>query len=210
MPATFLSIHPKNPEPRKIQEVVKCLQEGGIVVYPTDTIYGMGCDIHNPRAVERLCKIKKVEPRKNNFSIICADLSHISEYANISDNTFKIMKKALPGAYTFVLKASSKLPKILHTNKKTIGIRIPDHNIPLEIVRQLENPIITTSIKNLDDIVEYPTYPEDIYKMLKHEVDIVIDGGAGQHTPSTILDCTEDEPTLIRLGLGDVSWLGLE
>lgn len=208
MPAEFLRIHPLNPEPRKLEHVVACLREGGVVIYPTDTVYGMGCDIHNTRAVERIAQIKGIKPHKNDFSFICNDLSHIADYAKVSNAAFKLMKKALPGPFTFILDVSNRVPKILHTNKKTVGIRIPDHEIPRSIVRELGNPIITTSIKEIDDIVEYPTDPEEIFERFRHQVDIVIDGGYGGLEPSTIVDATNDDFEVVRQGLGQLDeWL---
>ena len=202
MSAEFLKIHPKTPELRKIQQVVRCLRDGGIVIYPTDTVYALGCDIHNARAVERIAKIKGIKPQKNDFSIICYDLSHIADYAKVSNAAFKIMKKVLPGPFTFILEASSKVPKILNSNKKTIGIRIPDHPLTRLLVQELENPIITTSIKDDDDIREYPTDPEEIFERFQHQVDIVIDGGYGGLVPSTVIRVTDDDMEVVRQGLG--------
>jgi tRNA threonylcarbamoyl adenosine modification protein (Sua5/YciO/YrdC/YwlC family) len=204
MSAIFLPIHPKNPEERKIKQVVECLREGGVIIYPTDTVYGLGCDLHNPRAIERVCQIKGIKPKKANFAFICYDLSHISEYArSLSNSTFRLMKKALPGAFTFILQATNKVPKILDNNRKTIGIRIPDHPIPRMIVEKLGNPIITTSIHNDEDqIIEYITEPELIYEKFANLVDIVIDGGTGGIKPSTIVDCTNDTFEIVRQGAG--------
>jgi tRNA threonylcarbamoyl adenosine modification protein (Sua5/YciO/YrdC/YwlC family) len=204
MPAEFLSIHPQNPEMRKITRVVELLQRGGIIVYPTDTIYGIGCDLTNRRAVERLCQIMDVKPQKLNLSFICLDMSHVSEYVKRMDTpVFKILKKELPGPFTFIFESSSKVPKILGVNKNTVGIRIPNHLIPLEIVKLLSNPLITSSIKDDDEIKEYTTDPEEIFEDFKHKVDIVIDGGAGGNIPSTIIDFTSGEPKLVRQGLGN-------
>ncbi len=207
MPAEFLKIHPETPEPRKIQQVVKCLQDGGVIIYPTDTVYGMGCDIHNARAVERVAKIKGIKPQKNDFSFICNDLSHIADYARVETTAFKLMKKYLPGPYTFILEASSRVPKILNTNKKTIGIRVPDHAIPRQIVLQLGNPIITTSIKDdNDEIMEYPTDPEEIFERFQHQVDMVIDGGYGGLVASTIINATNNDLVIVRQGAGETDW----
>lgn len=203
MPAEFLNIHPQNPEPRKIAQVVEVLRQGGIVIYPTDTVYGMGCDIRNARAIERIAQLKGIRPDKSDFSIICSDLSHIADYAKVSNQAFKEMKRLLPGPYTFVLTASSRLPKTLNPRKKTIGIRIPDHPITQEMVRELEYPIITTSIKTDDDFIEYPTDPEEIFHLFQHKVDMVVDGGPGGLIPSTIIDATTDSLELIRQGLGE-------
>lgn len=204
MTAELLKIHPDNPEMRKINHVVDVLRQGGIVVYPTDTIYGIGCDLMNRKAIERLCKIMDIKPQKLDLSFICNDLSHISEYVKRIDTpVFKVLKKALPGPFTFILESSSKVPKILDVNKKTVGIRIPDHNIPRTIVDILGNPLITSSIKDDDTIKEYTTDPEEIFEDFKHSVDIVIDGGAGGNIPSTVVDCTDNQFTIIRQGLGD-------
>lgn len=203
MPAEFLSIHPVNPEPRKIAHVVELLREGGIIVYPTDTIYGIGCDLLNRRSVERLCHIMEIKPQKLNLSFICSDLSHISKYIKRIDTPeFKILRKLLPGPFTFIFESSSHVPKILDVNKKTVGIRIPNHPIPLEIVKLLDNPLITSSIKDDDHIKEYTTDPEEIYEDFKHKVDLVIDGGTGGNIPSTIVDFTSGEPVVTRQGLG--------
>lgn len=201
MPAEFLKIHPQTPEPRKIHQVVTCLQEGGLIVYPTDTVYALGCDIHNARAVERIARIKGIKPQKNDFSFICHDLSHIADYAKVSNSAFKVMKRILPGPFTFILSAGSRVPKVL-ANRKTVGIRIPNHPIPLQIVHELENPVITTSIKDDDDFMEYPTDPEIMFERFQHQVDLVIDGGFGGLIPSTIIDATTDDFEVIREGAG--------
>lgn len=204
MPAEFLKIHPQNPEGRKISRAVDVLRSGGIIIYPTDTIYGIGCDLMNKKAVERLCKILDIKPQKLDLSFICNDLSHISEYVkNLETPTFKLLKKNLPGAFTFLLEASSKVPKILDVNKKTVGIRIPNHTIPRMIVAELGNPLITSSIKDDDRIKEYTTDPDEIYEDFKNQVDLVIDGGASGNVPSTFIDLTQPEPFIIRQGLGE-------
>lgn len=206
MEAEFISIHPKNPEPRKIAQVVEVLQNGGIVVYLTDTIYGIGCDLMNRRAVERLCHIMDIKPVKLDLSFICSDVAHISRFVKRIDTpVFKILKNTLPGPFTFIFDSNSNVPKILGVNKKTVGIRIPDHPIPLAIVKELGNPLITSSIKDDDHIKEYTTDPEEIFEDFKHKVDLVIDGGAGGHVPSTIVDFTGDIPAIKRQGLGDFS-----
>lgn len=205
MAAELVRIHPRNPEPRKIEQVVAVLKQGGIIIYPTDTIYGIGCDLMNRKSIERLCQIMNIKPHKLDLSFICNDLSHISEFVKRIDTpVFKILKKALPGPYTFILESSSRVPKILDVNKKTVGIRIPDHNIPRMLVEQLQNPLITTSIKDDDTIKAYTTDPEEIYEDFKHQVDVVIDGGTGGNVPSTVVDCTTDPMTIIRQGLGDI------
>ncbi|MBX2960962.1 MAG: threonylcarbamoyl-AMP synthase [Cyclobacteriaceae bacterium] len=207
MAAQLLSIHPKNPEMRKIAQVVEVLKKGGVIVYPTDTIYGIGCDLMNRKAVERVCKIMDIKPHKLDLSFICNDLSHISQYVKRIDTpVFKVLKKSLPGPYTFIFESSSKVPKILDVNKKTVGIRIPDHNIPRMIVAELGNPLITSSIKDDDHIKEYTTDPEEIYDDFKNLVDLVIDGGVGGNIPSTVVDCTTNEFVLIRQGLGEFSF----
>jgi tRNA threonylcarbamoyl adenosine modification protein (Sua5/YciO/YrdC/YwlC family) len=205
MEAEFLPVHPITPERRKIERVVEVLFEGGIIIYPTDTVYGIGCDLKNRKAVERLCQIIDVKPQKLDLSFICHDLSHISEFVKRIDTpVFKVLKKALPGPYTFILESSSRVPKILNANKKTVGIRIPDHPIPREIVNELGNPLITSSIKDDDHIKEYTTDPEEIFEDFKHLVDIVIDGGAGGNIPSTVVDVSNGTFTIIRKGLGDL------
>lgn len=206
MAAKLLQIHPDNPEDRKIQQVVSILKEGGLIIYPTDSVYGLGCDLHNNRAIEKLCSLKGFKGNKMNLSFICADLSHIAEYAkNISTQTFKIMKKALPGPFTFILESSNKVPKILQVNKKTVGIRVPNNQIIREIVKQLGNPVITTSIHDEDEIIDYITDPAEIYEKFKYTVDIIIDGGAGNVIPSTVIDCVDNNFEVIRQGLGDAS-----
>lgn len=205
MAAELLKIHPDNPEMRKINRVVDVLRKGGIVVYPTDTIYGIGCDLMNRKSIERLCRVMDIKPNKLDLSFICNDLTHISEYVkNLQTPVFKVLKKSLPGPFTFILESSSKVPKILDVTKKTVGIRIPDHNIPRTIVAELGNPLITSSIKDDDTIKEYTTDPEEIYEDFKNLVDIVIDGGAGGNIPSTVVDCTGEELTIVRQGLGEI------
>lgn len=183
--------------------MVEILQKGGIIVYPTDTVYGIGCNLMNRRAVERLCHIQKVKPQKLDLSFICSDLSDISKYVKRIDTPeFKILKKLLPGPFTFIFESNSNVPKILDVNKKTVGIRIPDHTIPLEIVKLLGYPLITSSIKDDDQIKEYTTDPEEIYEDFKNEVDVVIDGGPCGHIPSTVVDFTSGVPEVTRQGLG--------
>lgn len=200
----LLKIHPDNPQEKELQKVVDLLKKGAVIIYPTDTVYGLGCDITNRKAVERVAKIKGQRPDKANLSIICYDLSHITDYAKHVDNrTFKMMKKGLPGPFTFILESSSNIPKIFKMKRKTIGIRVPDHNIPREIVRILGNPIVTTSIHDEDDIIEYSTDPELMHEKFEHVVDCVIDGGYGNQIASTVVDCSTNEPELVREGLGD-------
>ena len=205
MSAELIRIYPENPDPRRIREVAECLRNGGVVIYPTDTVYGLGCDIHNTRAVEKVARIKGIKPQKNDFSFICYDLSHIADYARVSNAAFKLMKKALPGPFTFILEANNHVPKLLNTNKKTVGIRVPDNDIPRFFVRELGNPIITTSIKDDDEVIEYSTDPELIFEKFQHLVDIVVDGGYGGNVGSTIVDATTDEFEIMREGLGDLS-----
>ena len=196
-------LYPENPNPRQIESIVKILQEGGVIVYPTDTVYGIGCDIHNQKAVERIACIKGVKSEKTVFSFICRDLSHLSEYARqVSNPVFKLMKRNLPGPFTFILNASNKVPKILETKKKTVGIRIPDNDIVSSIVGSLGNPLLSTSIHFDLDMIEYSTDPELIHERYADMVDLVVDGGYGGAEFSTVVDCTGDEPEIIRQGLG--------
>lgn len=205
MAAEFIRLYEENPDLRKVKQAVDILRNGGVVIYPTDTVYGMGCDITNQRAVEKICKIKGINPKKHNFSIICADLGNIAQFTRvITKPVFKMMKKGLPGPFTFILEASNVVPKILHSNKKTIGIRVPAHTIPRILVEELGHPILTTSIRDEDDVVEYSTDPDLIFEKYQHLVDLVIDGGYGQNIASTILDCTGDEVEIIRQGLGQL------
>jgi tRNA threonylcarbamoyl adenosine modification protein (Sua5/YciO/YrdC/YwlC family) len=204
MPAELLSIHPDNPEPRKIARIVEVLAKGGVVIYPTDTVYGIGCDLRNRKAVARLCQIVGIKPQKLNLSFICYDLSDISKYVKRIDTpVFKILKKTLPGPFTFIFESNTNVPKILGVNKKTVGIRIPDNAIVRELVVLLGNPLITSSIKSDDEIKEYTTDPEEIFEDFKHQVDIVINGGPGGNVPSTIVDFSGGEPVVLRQGLGD-------
>ena len=204
MRTELIKLHEENPDNRKIDRVVKTLKKGGLIILPTDTIYALSCDVFNSKALEKLKRLKRSKAKHLNFSFLCYDLSHISEYAIVDTPTFKLMKKTLPGPYTFILKASSKVPKILNAKKKTIGIRVPDNNIPRMLVRTLLNPIISTSIHD-DNIHEYATDPEEIFNEFQNQVDIVIDGGFGDVKPSTVIDCTSEEPTITREGKGDIS-----
>lgn len=205
MPAELIKLYADNPERAKVERVARVLKEGGIIVYPTDTVYGIGCDLFNRKATDKLCRLKGKKAKDFNLSFICYDLSDISNYVKRIDTpTFKVLKKALPGAFTFILESNSNVPKILDVNKKTVGIRIPDNNIPRMIVDVLGNPIVTTSIKHADDVLEYHTDPEVIYEEFRHQVDIVIDGGPGGNIPSTVVDCTQDQFVVLREGLGDI------
>jgi len=201
----YLKIHPETPGHRQIQRVCEVLQKGGIIVYPTDTVYAFGCDILSYKAVEKIARMKGIRVRQANFSFIFSDLSQLSDYARMINNAvFKLMKSYLPGPYTFILPARNNIPRIFQSKKKTIGIRIPDNQIPLEIVRELGHPIMTTSIHDDDELIEYTTDPELIWDKYKGQVDALIDGGYGKNVPSTVIDCTNKEPVVIRLGIGAV------
>lgn len=198
----LLQIHPENPQPRQIKTVVDCLQRGGIIIYPTDTIYGLGCDILQHKAVERICRIKNVDPKKAQLSFICSDLSHLSDYAKqLPTATYRILKEYLPGPFTFILPASKMVPKVLQSKKDTIGLRIPGNKIALAIVNELGRPILSASLPG--EMVEDYTDPEIMHENFRSEVDIVIGGGIGGITPSTIIDCTKDEYEIIRHGAGE-------
>jgi tRNA threonylcarbamoyl adenosine modification protein (Sua5/YciO/YrdC/YwlC family) len=204
--AEFIKIYNDNPNTREIAKVVKVLQSGGLVIYPTDTVYGLGCDITKSKALEKIAKIKGVKLEKANFSFICNDLSHLSDFVKQLDSaTFKILKRALPGPYTFILPGSSNLPKVFK-KKKTVGIRIPDNNIIRTLVAELGHPIVSTSIRDDDDVLEYTTDPELIFEKWQHLVDIVIDGGYGDNEPSTVIDLTE-QPIVTRAGKGSLDIL---
>jgi len=201
----LLHIHPVNPEPRKMKMVNDCLLAGGVIIYPTDTVYGLGCDIYNSNSVEKICRIKGIDPGKSNLSILCFDLSHLSDFAKPIDTpVYRVMRKALPGPFTFVLKANSQVPKIFKSKKKTVGIRIPDNIICRQIVKELGHPIVSTSIHDTDKIVDYITDPLVIYDKYKKLVDIVIDGGFGKNKPSTVIDCSDDSITVLRQGAGKI------
>ncbi len=205
--AQFIKLYNENPNPKAISKVIEVLRKGGLIIYPTDTIYGLGCDITNAKALEKIARIKGVKLAKANFSFICNDLSHLSDYVKQIDTpTYKILKRALPGAYTFVLPGNNNLPKAFK-KKKTVGIRVPDNNIIREIVSQLGNPIISTSIRDDDDVIEYTTDPELIFEKWKNIVDIVIDGGYGDNQPSTVIDLSTDEIKIIREGKGSLDIL---
>lgn len=200
----LLKLYNENPNQKEINKVVKILQDGGLVIYPTDTVYAIGCDALNVRAVEKVCKFKGLDPLKNNLSIICYDLSGVSEFAKMDNVVFKLLKKNLPGPFTFILKTTSSLPKI-YKDRKTVGIRIPDNNIIREIVHTLGNPVMTTSLKDHEES-EYLTDPELIGEEYGRSVELVIDGGYGDIEASTIVDCTEDEPSILRQGKGELIW----
>ena len=199
----LLQIHPQNPQPRLIKQVVECLKDGGVIIYPTDTIYGMGCDILQHKAVERICKIKNVEPQKAQLSFICRDLSNLSDYTKSIDTPlFRMLKSYLPGPYTFILPASKQVPKILQSKKSTVGLRVPDNIICQHILDALGNPILSASLPG--EMVEEYTDPEVIYEKFASQADIVIDGGIGGMVPSTIVDCTSSDWEIIRQGAGEI------
>ena len=199
----LLKIYPENPNPKDIRLVVDQLKNGGIIVYPTDTVYGLGCDITNAKAVEKIARYKNIKVEKSNFSFICSDLSHLADFSKpLTNSIFKLLKHYLPGPYTFILNANGNVPKYFKGKKKTVGVRIPNNSIIMEIVRELGNPIMSTSIHDDDEIIEYSTDPELIHEKFNDIADIVIDGGYGDNIPSTIIDCTEDTPILIRQGKG--------
>jgi len=201
----LIKIYPENPNSKEIRKIVDTLRSGGIVIYPTDTIYGIGCDINNAKAVEKVARIKDINLKKANLSFICYDLSHISDFTKpLANHVFKLMKKHLPGPYTFILPANSNVPKLFKNNKKTIGIRVPDNNIIRELVKELGNPILSTSVRDADDIIEYTTDPELIYEKFGDLVDLVIDGGFGDNEPSTIIDCTSEDLEITRQGKGEI------
>ncbi len=198
----LLAIHPKNPQERLLKQVTDSLKNGSIIIYPTDTIYGFGCDIFHPKAIERICRIKNIDPSKAQLSFICQDLSHLSDYTKSIDTPlYRMLKNHLPGPYTFILPASKQVPKILKSKKDTIGLRVPDNVICSEILRTLGNPILSTSLPG--EMVEEYTDPEIIYEKFGKMVDFVIDGGPGGVTPSTVVDCTTDDWAVIRQGLGE-------
>ena len=199
----LLRIHPENPSQRQIKTVVECLQDGGVIIFPTDTIYAIGCDIYKPKALERVAQIKGIRIEKANFSFLCSDLSQLSDFTKpINNEVFKLMKSTLPGPYTYILNANNNVPRIFQSKKKTLGIRIPDNNIVTHIIQELGNPITSSSIHDDDEIIEYTTDPELIYEKFQKHVDIVIDGGFGDNEPSTIIDCTGSEIVIVREGKG--------
>ncbi|ETN95589.1 L-threonylcarbamoyladenylate synthase [Zhouia amylolytica] len=202
--AELIRIYEENPNPREIAKVVAVLKRGGLIIYPTDTVYGLGCDITNSKALQKIARIRGVKLEKANFSFICPDLSNLSDYVRQIDTpTFKILKRALPGPYTFILPGSNNLPKDFK-KKKTVGIRVPDNNIARELVEQLGNPIVSTSIHDEDELIEYTTDPELILEKWDNLVDIVIDGGYGDNIPSTVIDLSEDEAVIVREGKGSL------
>lgn len=203
--ALLIKIYPENPNEKQLKTVIECLKDGGIIVYPTDTVYGIGCDIFQSKSVERICELKGIKPGKSNFSFICSDLSQLSAYTKPIENPiFKLMKANLPGPFTFILNANNNVPRHIQSKRKTVGIRIPDNSITLELVRKLGNPIMSTSVHDDDEILEYTTDPELIYEKFSNKVDLVIDAGFGGNIPSTVVDCTDGEINIIREGKGEL------
>lgn len=199
------AIHPDNPDQRKVKIVADILEKGGVIIYPTDTVYSLGCSLLNKRAIEKMAKLKNVKLKHANFSIIFYDLSHLSDYTKAVDRaTYKILNKNLPGPFTFILEASNKIPKLFETNKKTVGIRIPDNNIVRELVKELGHPIVTTSLHDDDEILEYSTDPDLIFEKWGNIVDCVVDGGYGKNEPSTVVDFSNGELTILRQGIGEL------
>ncbi|MFV0248662.1 MAG: L-threonylcarbamoyladenylate synthase [Tenacibaculum sp.] len=205
--AKFIKLYSENPNSKEIDKIVKILQKGGIIIYPTDTVYGLGCDITHNKALEKIAKIKGLRPEKAPFSFVCNNLAHLSDYIKQIDTpTYKILKRALPGPYTFILPGNNSLP-IAFKKRKTVGIRIPDNNIARELVKALGNPIVSTSIKDADSVLEYTTDPTLIFEKWKNKVDVVIDAGYGNNHPSTVIDLTQNQPKLIRKGKGSLDIL---
>lgn len=202
----LLSIHPDNPNEKRMRQVIDVLQKGGVIIYPTDTVYSIGCDLMNPKGIARIARMKGVKPEKANFSLICYDLSHISNYARIDTPDYKLMRKNLPGPFTFILNGSSVLPKIFKGNKKEVGIRVPDNNIARGLVEMLGNPLIATSVHDEDEVIEYTTDPELIYEKYGNQVDLVIDGGFGKNEASTVVNLTSGEIEMVRQGIGDLQY----
>ena len=198
----LIQLHPEDPQPRHVKTIIECLLDGGVIIYPTDTIYGLGCDIFKPKAIEKICRLKNIEPAKAQLSFVCSDLSDLSKYTRgISTPLYRLLKNYLPGPYTFILPASKEVPKILQSKKNTIGLRIPDNKIANTIVDQLDHPLLSASLPG--EMVEEYTDPELIYENFKKLVDIVIDGGIGGMEPSTVVDCTSEPYQILRQGLGE-------
>ncbi|PKP51234.1 MAG: threonylcarbamoyl-AMP synthase [Bacteroidetes bacterium HGW-Bacteroidetes-12] len=203
----LIKIYPENPDEKRIQQAVDVLKKGGLIVYPTDSVYAIGCDMTNRRAVEKMAQLKGIKLEEANFSLICYDLSNISEYTvQFGTNLYKMMKRALPGPYTFILNANKNIPKLFQSKKQTIGIRVPDNNIARTIVHYLGNPLLSTSVHDDDEILEYTTDPELIHERYENKVDLVIDGGFGNNEASTVIDCTGETPEIIRQGIGEVDF----
>ena len=200
----LVQLHPKNPEDRKVKIIVESLRKGGVIIYPTDTVYGIGCSIEHPEAIEKICRLKGVNPQKVQLSFLCNDLSHLSEYTKaINTPLYRFLKQYLPGPYTFILEASKKVPKLLRTRKDTVGIRVPNNPISLAILKELGHPILSTSLP-LGEEEEIPIDPEEIYNTFGTQVEMVVDGGYGNAIPSTIVDCTQYPPEIIRQGAGEI------
>lgn len=203
----LIDIHPKDPDLRRISQIVDVLKDGGVIIYPTDTIYAIGCDAFNKKALEKVARIKNMDLKKANFSFVCSDLKHISKYTkNISTQDFKILKKNVPGAFTFILPANNSIPKLLKNKKKTVGIRVPNNNICKMLVEELGSPIISTSVISDDEVLEYITDPELIYENYQNQIDIMVNGGYGENVASTIVDLTNSEIEIIRQGLGQLDY----
>ncbi|MDT8308015.1 MAG: L-threonylcarbamoyladenylate synthase [Bacteroidales bacterium] len=201
----LIKIHPDNPSPRQIKRVVETLENGGIIIYPTDSVYALGCSLLHPKSIEKLARIKQINPEKAMFSFIFSNLTHLSNYTKPIDNTiFKLIKKTTPGPFTFILEANNRMPKIVKGRKKTVGIRIPDNNIALAIVEELGHPLITSSVHDEDDIIEYMTDPEMMYEKYQYDIDLLVDGGYGDNRASTVIDCTDGRITLLRQGKGNI------
>lgn len=203
----LVRLYNENPNPRDIRKIVDVLRDGGVIVYPTDTVYGIGCDITNQKAVDKVARFKGIKIEKNNFSFICSDFSHLSDYTKpIPGHIFKLIRKNLPGPFTFILNANNNVPRYFKGKKKTVGIRIPDNNIIREIVRELGNPILSSSVHDEDEILEYTTDPELIHEKFAEMADIVVDGGFGELIPSTVVDCTQQDPEIVRQGKGELEF----
>lgn len=201
----LLKIHPQSPQPRILDSALEVIKKGGIIVFPTDTVYALGCDAYDNKAIERVCRILGKKPEKANLSLICKDLSNISEFTTpINTAIFKMMRKALPGPFTFILNANGNVPKIFKTNKKTVGIRVPDNKICQALIEKLGHPLVSASIHSGDEIQDYLTEPDEIYDAFGKLADAVIDGGTGGNQPSTIVDCTGHEPEIVRQGKGEL------
>lgn len=201
----LLRITPNNIEWKKIRQIGDILKNGGIIIYPTDTIYGLGCDINNQKAVEKICRLRNLDYKTANLSFICKDIGQVSNYTKtINNQIFKVLKKNLPGPFTFILPSSNAVPKLFKNKKRTVGVRIPDHPVPLAIVEELGRPILTTSLRSDDEILEYFTDPQHIYEDFKNKVDVFIDSGYGGNMPSTVVDCTDGDPVILREGMGEL------
>lgn len=201
----LLEIHPENPSPRKIEQVIKVLEKGGVIIYPTDTVYAFGCDIQNQKAIKQICRLRNLDPKKANLTFICKDISQLASYATQLDNdVFKTLRRNTPGPFTFILKANKEVPRIFSNRKKTVGVRIPENKIAVAIIEALDRPILSISLKNDDEILEYFTNPSEIYDDYAKQVDMIIDGGPGKNQPSTVVDATSREVEIIRNGIGEL------